>query len=39
MSKPWISQGILTSIKKIDQLFKLFIKSKNPIEKSTLEKQ
>ena len=39
MSKPWISQGILTSIKKRDQLFKLFIKSKNPIEKSTIEKQ
>ena len=39
MSKPWISQGILTSIKKRDHLFKLFIKSKNPIEKSTLEKQ
>ena len=39
MSKPWISQGILTSIKKRDHLFKLLIKSKYPIEKSTLEKQ
>ena len=39
MSKPWISQGILTSIKKRDYIFKLYIKSKNPIEKSSLEIQ
>ena len=37
MSKPWITQGLLTSIKKRNQLHKLFIKSKNPIEKLTHE--
>ena len=37
MSKPWITQGILTSIKKRDQIHKLFIKSKNTADKLTLE--
>ena len=36
MSKPWITQGILTSIKKRDQIHKLFIKSKNTADKLTL---
>ena len=39
MSKPWITQGLLTSIKKRDQIHKLFIKSKDLQEKLILEKQ
>ena len=39
MSKPWITHGILTSIKRRDKIHKLFIKSKDPLEKLAFEHQ
>ena len=35
-SKPWLTRGIMTSIKKKNKIYKKFIKAKNSTEKNIL---